>query len=166
MSTTRQINWDYAKIQYELFGTPVEDLATSIGVPLGVLKSMIEERDWKQGNALPALELSSIGEAEDASERLVEKAKERLNVLSAIKQYAVYPEYIAIEQMILSKVRDSIANLDTSSEDVAKQLKQLQSIYSNLLQHNALTVLKADALDAADNGLVVQIMNHTSIENG
>jgi len=132
------INWELLKFRYEVLGTSLEEISTSTGVSMTILKYTTQ--DWKM---LPlaeedSLDLTDIKSLEDVLEKLGNKTSIQTRAFSILKQKFLGPKYVELETVLLYKAIEMANAIDASEVLGARTLKTLSEILNSLLERNPL----------------------------
>lgn len=128
-----------AKLQYEVFGKDVQEVARTHNVSPKMLQKAIKDQGWVRLPIATGLEdWTRLDPHESGGQEALEVVQEKLAVLQAVRQYELGPKYIECEMLLLTRISELIL----SSEDVT-DIKELAAI---------LTELRPASHDAASNG--------------
>jgi hypothetical protein len=149
-----KIDWSLVKLQYELFGQSVDQLAEEYGIAPNVLRYAADERGWQRNElALTTRTLPSTSSKLDLAESITENQK----LLRAIKLATLSPKYIALEAALLGKCISFLSNLADDDPTNAAALKAVADILKSLTDTNQPKV--ADQNNGG-GGLTVNIQNN------
>ena len=149
-------DWKLLKLQYEVFGESVENLAESSEVSVGAIEYAVEEENWKQKPlAIAIRDWEYSDKLEDVNTGVLDEVKSRLGVLEALKRSALAPQYMAVEAAILNKALEIVRTLENES-NAAGQLKQIAEVIASLKGDDA----KAKADGSEKDGINIQILNY------
>jgi len=164
MMETPTTNWDLVRIQYELFGTSVPQIAHDNDIPPQLVDLKIQECEWKRNKlAQESFDLATVDSLENITEELLEHIKERINVVSLLKQESLNPLYIKLEVKLLHKAIEIAEQMSATGDKAANQLRALTVALQNLLAQNRVLGIGQKTIEESDNKLVVQIMNQVMV---
>jgi hypothetical protein len=154
------LNIDILKIQYELFDLSPEAIAIANQVPTSHIEALIEDLKWTKNPLITkTLDISEVKDLTTVTEEYVSQLKDKLNIVSLLKQEILNPTYTKFETLLVYKAIEVVEKLDSEKPNAAKDLKIITSILAELLQNNANLTSAKEAVDGTDNKVVVQIMN-------
>jgi hypothetical protein len=145
-------DYEILRIQFEMFGQSLEQIAEEQGIPLSRLMYAAEAGGWAQSN-LPALP-DRIDEAQDADSlqtQLLEDIEERLNFQHLVKTSSLSPRYVGLEAIILSKALEFTKSLCVDQPQAVEKLQKLAKILNDLKEKNA-TINRNTGKDAEAGG--------------
>lgn len=127
------VNIELARLQYEILGRSLEELADHLDVPLDLLQEEAKKKKWKQtfpeDNTPPIYD-----EDEDAFaaelDNYVEKTRKRLVAFSLARDVFLSQKYLELEASILEKANELILSENNASSVSA--VKALADLYKNM----------------------------------
>ena len=166
-----EIDFNTIRLQFEMFGSDVKVLADEHNVDPEVIEYEKNRAGWApKPVALATRDWESINDISEITEDLLEEVQDRANILQTIKQSALDPQYIKVESALLNKAVAILHSIDAGDHQAALQLKQVASVYKELVEMTNTHLKKVGANNAAagSGGLKINIIskfdNHSSSE--
>jgi len=161
MENTMTTDYEILRIQFEMFGQSLEEIAEEQGIPLSRLTYAAEAGGWTQSN-LPALpdRTSEITKASEIQENLLEDIEDRLKFQHVVKTSSLSPRYVGLEALILNKALEFVKYLAPDQPQGVEKLQKLSTILNSLKEKNA-TINNNSGKDQAQDGggLRIAIVN-------
>ena len=127
------IDWGLVKLQYEIFGESVEDLAVQFDTSTRLIDYAIKNENWQRFPIATALsDWRNLDSIEELPPDLVDQVRDRMSILFTLKQSTLNPRYIAIETAILGKAQNIIQNLSPEHPNAAQVLKAIADVFTSL----------------------------------
>ena len=164
----RDINVDWAtvRLQFELYGVSLADLAEQYCISMPMLEYAAEEGGWKRIKVAKAAQQDwhDVEQLQEVGDGLIDDVKQRIRVLQTVKESALSPRYIMLETAILSKAREVIHNIHPDAPLAGQQLKQVSEVLEKLRSQNeALRPTPQDnGSQAGGNSLKIQILGRVN----
>ena len=156
----KPIDWGLVKLQYEIFGETVQDIATEYDTTPRFIQHAIDNEGWKRLPVADALrDWTNIESVEDIPPDMVDQVRDRMNILFTLKQSSLNPRYIAIEAAILGKAQGVIQNLDPDHPNAESVLKAISEVFTSLRDVAGPGGRNAQAEES--KGITVQVMTRS-----
>ena len=158
----RSGRWGLAKLQYELFGASVEEIAKELNVSTAMVEYARDEEGWAKKPI--AEKVNEWQHSDTIDDGLVVDAGKRLQVLHTLKRQASSPKLIGLEVTIIDKAIEIVSQLEPTNPLAAGALKTCTDILAELSKGLA----TPDAANGeADKGrFVIQILNSVEPRSG
>lgn len=155
------VDWELIKLQYEMFGSSLEEISADTAIPMARLEYAAAEGNWRQ-TTLPVVKtdvqkIASLPTAE-ARENLLEEINERIGLQNIVKTSALAPQYASAEARILRKAVELIQSIADEANGPAK-LKILTDVITMLKSQNPVLAPAKEAAGGGGTSLKVVIQN-------
>ncbi len=152
-----QIDWNLARVQYENFNIPLEDIAEEYGVSLSLVEYAAEKDKWERNDLAAALQKKlDVG---DVDESLLDEISGRIAMLQTVKSSALLTSYVSLEAALLSKCIKHVRSLDATNLASAPNLKVVAEVLKTLRDQTG----GALGSDKESGSLTVKILNQVNI---
>lgn len=132
------VDWATIRLQYEMFGAELPDLADEYDVSLTALEYAAEEQRWHRVQVAEAArqDWRDLDQLKDVGEGLIDDVQKRIRILQTVKESALSPRYIMLETAILGKARDIITAIRPDAPLAGQQLKQVSEVLEKMRSQN------------------------------
>lgn len=153
----KQVDWGLLRIQYEIFGEEIDDLAEEYDTTPRMIEYAAEEGKWQRMPIAKAIsEWQNIENLEEIPPDLMDQVRDRMQILFTLKQSTLNPKYIAIETAILGKAQQVIQNLSSDHPNAAQILKAMTDVFTSLREATGAGGSRGE--ETQDNSIKVQIL--------
>lgn len=142
-----EINWDLIRFQYEILGSPLEDLAREHEITLPVLRYNADTWEPIPLAQQKALQFPDVSSLEVITKEMTKQVKNHARAASVLKQRYLGPKYIALEALILSKATMAMTSLDVKDPRAANSIRTITSVMKELLEQNSILHVDSEKED-------------------
>lgn len=166
MSGDTSVDWATVRLQYEMFGASLGELAEQYCLSLSMLEYAREEGKWKRIKIAAAAQEDwhDIEKLTEVGDGLIDEVQERLRIVQTVKEAALSPRYIMLETSILSKAREVLASIHPEAPNAGAQLKTITEVLSNMREQNEALrpTLRENGSQGGGNSLKIQILGRVN----
>lgn len=137
------MNFARARLQYEILGLSVIDIAEDSGLAAYMIEEEIRQSNWVV--VWPKLDLQDISDSKRA-EIVIEDAAKRLKVFNALLAIHLAPKYLELEVSLLDSSLEAMEDPDLSPSALAS----IARVYTSLRDHASAALM---SVEDQDNGM-------------
>ena len=127
------IDWNLVKVQYELFGAEVNDLAEAYQTSPRMIEYAVKEHKWERKPlAAAACNWDQLSDLSLVDDTLIDEVTKHLQVLHTLKLSALHPSYIALETAIVTKALMVVQGIAAEDPQAAEKLKSITAVLESL----------------------------------
>ena len=151
-------DWATLRMQYEIFGTPVQTLAEEGGTSVSLIEYAIKDEGWSR-QALAKI-------PETPSDELMEDLNGKLETMYTLKQANFQERFLKLESQIISKGIEIVSSIQSDHPTAAAQLRTVNQVLTALKDAAMLDGGQRRKQEGDGGGLSIKILNVWGEQSG
>lgn len=130
------VDFDVARVQYELFGDTCAKIAQDHKCPINVIEMARDQDGWSkiEFTGDPSLDIKKLDDFSNVPDDLLDKIRNKQLVIEILKQERLASFYLRAESLLLRKIMMIAEELQPSAANAASQIKSLTDSLKGLME--------------------------------
>ncbi len=153
------LDWDTAKIQYEVLGDSLAKVAISLQIPLQSVEHVAQDEGWERMKP-------SSNQYKLYLAGMLQEQQAKLSIAMLYRELEMFPHVAELETLLVQKISQTTKNLDPYDQKTPSNLRSLSAALNSITERQILLKQQLADLFSTDSAPQVAINMNVGAENG